>query len=98
MNTHTLTRHHDIRTWVIDHHGTPAIRRVLNRFGKTEAQLELTFTAPKARPQQGMPSIDDGLSPCSWAAWLAELDRRHLALRVDDRRPDFELVSRSDLN
>jgi hypothetical protein len=34
--------------------------------------------------------------PVSWTAWLAELDRRHLALRVSDR--DFEFVERRELN
>ena len=37
--------------------------------------------------------------PVSWSAWLAELDRRHLALKVSDRQsPDFEFVERKDLN
>jgi hypothetical protein len=46
-----------------------------------------------------MPRVDDGLMPVSWTAWLAELDRRHLALKVSDRQsPDFEFVERKDLN
>jgi len=99
MNPHTLTRHRDIRNWVNDHRGTPAIRRVPNRFGQIEARLELTFSSPKARPEGGMPRVDDGLSPVSWTAWLAELDRRRLALRVSDRnQPDYEFVERRDLN
>lgn len=99
MNAHTLTRHRDIQTWVSDHRGTPAIRRLPNRFGRVESRLELTFRAPKAAPQAGMPCVDDGLSPVSWAAWLAELDRRQLALRVSDRQePSFEFVPRRDLN
>jgi hypothetical protein len=37
--------------------------------------------------------------PVSWNAWLAELDRRHLALRVSDREDaDFEFVERKELN
>jgi hypothetical protein len=32
----------------------------------------------------------------SWTAWLAELDRQQLALRVVDE--DFEFVDRKDLN
>jgi hypothetical protein len=98
MNTHTLTRHRDIRDWVDTHRGRPAIRRVHNRFGEAESRLELTFSTPKAAPVQGMPSIDDGLSPVSWTAWLAELDRRQLALRVSERRDDFELIDRAGLN
>lgn len=99
MNTHTLTRHRDIRNWVSDRYGRPAIRRIPNRFGQIESRLELAFATPKARPDHGMPRVDDGLSPCSWTAWLAELDRRQLALRVSDRQsPDFEFVERKDLN
>lgn len=99
MNTHTLTRHRDIQSWAADHHGTPAIRRVANRFGGVEAKLELTFATPKAPPEAGMPRTDDGLSPVSWTAWLAELDRRQLAVRVSDRqKPDYELIERKELN
>ena len=99
MNTHTLTRHRDIRNWVSEHYGKPALRRIPNRFGQMESRLELTFSTPKARPQGGMPRVDDGLSPISWTAWLAELDRRQLALRVSDQQnPDFELVERRELN
>jgi hypothetical protein len=99
VNTHTLTRHRDIQNWVSDRRGSPAIRRILNRFGEAQAKLELTFSAPKAKPEHGMPRVDDGLMPVSWNAWLAELDRRHLALRVSDREDaDFEFVERKELN
>jgi hypothetical protein len=99
MNTHTLTRHRDIQDWVSENHGTPAIRREPNRFGEVRARLELIFRAPKARPASGMPRVDDGVSPVSWNAWLAELDRRQLALKVTDAQPgEFELVPRRELN
>ncbi len=99
MHTQTLTRHRDIQAWVSGHRGTPAIRRVPNRFGEMRAELELTFRAPSAWSAEGMPRVDDGLSPVSWTAWLAELDRRQLALRILDRQtPAFELVPRSELN
>lgn len=99
MNNHTLTRHRDIQNWVSNHRGSPAIRRVPNEFGEIESKLALTFAAPKARPEAGMPRVDDGLSPVSWTAWLAELDRRQLALRVSDRQhPDFEFVERGAPN
>lgn len=99
MNGHKLTRHRDIQAWVSGHRGTPAIRRVPNRLGQVRSELELTFSAPKARPEFGMPRVDDGLSPVSWTAWLAELDRRQLALRVLDRQqPSFEFVPRHELN
>jgi hypothetical protein len=99
VNTHTLVRHRDIQNWVSDRRGSPAIRRILNRFGEAEAKLELTFSAPKAKPERGMPRVDDGLMPVSWNAWLAELDRRHLALKVSDREDvDFEFIERRELN
>jgi hypothetical protein len=99
MNTHTLTRHRDIQEWAHDNHGSPAIRREPNRFGEVRARLELIFRSPKGRPVGGMPQVDDGVSPVSWSAWLAELDRRQLALKVTDQRPDdFELVPRRELN
>jgi hypothetical protein len=97
INTHTLTRHRDIQNWVSDRRGTPAIRRIPNRFGQLESRLELTFSSPKARPEYGMPRVDDGLSPVSWSAWLAELDRQKLALRVTDKQ-DFEFVALKELN
>ena len=98
MSSRTLYRHRDIQNWVSDHHGMPAIRRVPNRFGQIEARLELIFE--RARRAAGhAPSVDDGMSPVSWSAWLAELDRRQLALRIEDRaKPDFQLVARRELN
>lgn len=89
--THTLTRHSDIQSWVSDRRGIPAVARVRNRFGEEKAKLLLRF----AQSRGG--SVDDGMSPCSWTAWFAELDRQQLALRV---APDggCELVSRSALN
>jgi hypothetical protein len=97
MNTHTLTRHRDIQSWAMEHHGTPAIHRSHNRFGGMESRLVLAFATPKAPPARGMPQIDDGLSPVSWTAWLAELDRQQLVLRVFESA-DYELVRRRDLN
>jgi hypothetical protein len=39
------------------------------------------------------------MSPCSWTAWLAELDRQHLALKISSSDPSgFELVDRKELN
>jgi hypothetical protein len=82
---------------VSERYGAPAIKRLPNRFGATEAKLALTFHSPKAKPVQGMPQVDDGLSPCSWTAWLAEFDRQHLAMRVSDTA-DFELIERRELH
>jgi hypothetical protein len=88
---HTLTRHRDIQNWVTDRHGIPAIARVRNRFGEERAQLKLSF---QKRNKTLMASEDDGMSPCSWTAWLAELDRQQLALQVDMAADGFELVER----
>jgi hypothetical protein len=96
--THTLTRHRDIQNWVAEHQGLPAIRRMLNGFGELEPRLALKFAKPRPMPMS-MPTQDDGMSPISWSAWLAELDRQHLALKViDARQPAFEFVERSELN
>lgn len=92
---HTLTRHRDIQNWVSDRHGIPAIARVRNRFGEERAQLRLSFQKARKGSHAG---LDDGMSPCSWTAWLAELDRQHLALKVDPAADDFELVERSSAN
>jgi hypothetical protein len=46
-----------------------------------------------------MPQVDQGASPVSWAAWLAELDRQQLALRVsEDGETEYEFVERKTLN
>lgn len=89
--THMLTRHRDIQNWVADRRGTPAIVRVRNTFGEERSQLKLRFT----RCEEGRE--DAGMSPCSWSAWLAELDRQQLALRVDTAG-SCELVSRKAMN
>ena len=93
----TLIRHRDIQNWVSDRHGIPAIARVRNRFGQERAQLRLSFGSP-VRNKRDLTSQDDGISPCSWTAWLAEMDRQRLALRVDPAAGDFELVDRSVQN
>lgn len=93
--THTLTRHRDIQNWVTDRHGIPAIARVRNRFGEERAQLKLSFQKLDKRQIE---SQDDGMSPISWTAWLAELDRQHLALQVGQIDDDFELVERNITN
>ena len=95
----TLTRHRDIRKWVDRNQGTPAIKREPNLFGRIEARLALKFGHHRPSPALQQPTVDDGLSPVSWTAWLAELDRRQLALRITDRRqPAFEFVERGELN
>jgi hypothetical protein len=93
-DVHTLTRHRDIQNWVTDRNGIPAISNVRNRFGEIHAQLKLSF-ARSDRAKADIASQDDGMSPCSWTAWLAELDRQQLALKVvGTEADDFELVER----
>ena len=92
---HTLTRHRDIQNWVTDRHGIPAIARVRNQFGEEHAQLKLSF---QKRAKRQIESQDDGMSPCSWTAWLAELDRQQLALKVDPAADEFELIERREAN
>lgn len=93
---HMLTRHRDIQNWVTDRKGIPAIARVRNRFGEEHAQLRLSFKQHE-RDKADLTSQDDGMSPCSWTAWLAELDRQQLALKVDPAADAFELVERSQV-
>jgi hypothetical protein len=90
-HAHTLTRHRDIQSWVADRKGLPAMVRTHNSFGEFRAKLALRF--------QSMPQVDQGASPVSWTAWLAELDRQQLALRVSDgAEPEYELIERRSLN
>jgi hypothetical protein len=94
QDSHTLTRHKDIQNWVADRRGLPAIRRVPNRFGEMHQSLMIHFDRAPA-PEQ-TPTIDDGVSPVSWTAWLAELDRQQLALKVSEA--EYEFVKRQDLH
>lgn len=96
-HAHTLTRHRDIQAWVAERRGQPAVIRRHTSFGEMRARLALRFER-SARPD-GMPGVDQGASPVSWAAWLAELDRQQLALRVSDSDDaDYEFVARKTLN
>ena len=94
--THTLTRHQDIQNWVAGRHGLPAISRVPDQTGNVRSRLTLNFAGKRLAPLS-TPSQDDGIVPVSWTAWLAELDRQHLALRVGQDE-NYELVERKDLN
>jgi len=94
---HTLTRHRDIQAWVSDRKGMPAMVKAPNSFGEMRAKLALRFDQT-GRPS-GMPRVDQGASPVSWTAWLAELDRQQLALRVsEDGETEYELIERKSLN
>jgi hypothetical protein len=96
-HAHTLTRHRDIQAWVLERRGLPAMVHGHNRFGELRARLSLKF-GRLARPD-GMPAVDQGASPVSWTAWLAELDRQQLALRVtEDGELEYEFVERKNLN
>ena len=93
-STHTLIRHRDIQNWVVDHKGQPAIKRIRDRFGAMRQRLDIRFSRPKGSTES---SLDDGVSPVAWNAWLAELDRQGLALKVDGQNR-FEFVERNALN
>lgn len=95
MTTQTLIHHNDIQRWVTRRAGHPAVRRIPSRDGIVRQRLALSFSRGSSR--SGTPTIDDGISPVSWSAWLAELDRQHLALRVGDAE-SYELVERKELN
>lgn len=96
-NHQTLTRHNDIRTWVIAHRGVPALVSEREPSGALRARLALSF-ARHDRAPVGMPHQDDGVAPCSWTVWLAELDRQQLALEIkDDKAVDFAFIARRDL-
>ena len=97
-NRQTLTEHRAIRNWVANRKGVPAIRRVPNRQGEIGACLALNFPHHHAAPHS-TPTQDDGISPVSWSAWLAELDRQKLALKVlDEKQPAFAFIARKNLN
>jgi hypothetical protein len=94
--THTLTRHGDIQAWVTEHKGLPAIRRMPDKFGEIRPRLALRFSAPAVEP---IPALDEGISPVSWSAWLAELDRQHLGLRIIDQdKLEFEFIELEEFN
>ena len=96
-HAHTLTRHRDIQAWVTDRKGMPPIVRGPNRFGEMRSRLAIKFRG-MGRPE-GMPGVDQGVMPVSWSAWLAELDRQQLALRVsEDGETEYELIERKSLN
>lgn len=92
--SNTLINHRDIQKWISAHRGMPAIAKIRNDIGIEKARLEISFGGARARPTSA-PTQDDGMSPVSWSAWLAELDRQHLALRVlNQQDPTFEFVDR----
>jgi hypothetical protein len=96
-HAHTLTRHRDIQAWVSNRHGMPAMISAHNLAGEIRARLALRFDG--SDKPKGMPQVDQGVSPVSWTAWLAELDRQHLALSVSpDGETDYEFVERKTLN
>jgi hypothetical protein len=78
--------------------GQPAISRIRDRMGTMKSKLTLSFARAQSKPTE-MPTLDDGMSPVSWSAWLAELDRQNLALRVSgEKQPSYEFIERRELN
>lgn len=95
MTEITLTQHRDIQNWIADRKGRPAIRRVPDRSGEMRARLAIRFEHALGAPKAA--SVDDGMMPVSWNAWLAELDRQGLALKVSNQQ-QFEFVARKDMH
>lgn len=95
MNTHMLIEHGDIQKWVTNQRGQPALARVADHTGRVHAKLAINFARRRDRPT-ATPSQDDGMAPCSWTAWLAELDRQNLALQIRD--DEYEFVERRGMN
>jgi hypothetical protein len=95
--SNTLINHRDIQKWISAHRGMPAIAKIRNDIGMEKARLAISFGGSRGKPTS-MPTQDDGMSPVSWSAWLAELDRQHLALRVlNQQDPAFEFVDRQGI-
>lgn len=87
-----LTTHSAIQSWVADQKGCPAIARVRDHYGVEKPQLRLKFT--RFGDEE---ALDGETSPCSWTAWLAELDRQHLALKIEPSG-DFSFVPRDTMH
>jgi hypothetical protein len=99
--TQTLKHHRDIQNWVSARHGMPGITRVPDIRGEIHARLALSFGKASERPHDA-PGVDAGMAPVSWHAWLAELDRQHLALKVSGLTGfefvELENVAKDDLS
>lgn len=97
--TRTLTSHAAIQDWVKFRNGHPAIVNERDKLGNPRRRLNLAF-----RNNGSLDRPNGTMSPCSWDAWLAELDRQKLALKVidsddDDIQPsDISFVDRDSLN
>jgi hypothetical protein len=87
-----LTKHQDIQAWVAQQRGCPAIARLRDTSGDEKAQLRLKFD--RFGDEE---ALDGETSPCSWAAWLAELDRQQLALKIEPTG-GVSLVPRSTMH
>lgn len=96
MQDKTLTGHRDIRSWAEARHAQPALALAHGRNGELRRRLALRFAISTKAP--AIPAAEsEGMTPCSWTAWLAELDRQNLALRVRDVDNDaVEFVTRGE--
>lgn len=96
MQDKTLTGHRDIRSWAEARHAQPALALGHSRNGELRRRLALRFAMSAPSPATAAPE-SEGMAPCSWTAWLAELDRQNLALRVRDVDNDaVEFVARGE--
>lgn len=76
--TITLTSHQAIRNWVQYRQGQPAIASERNARGQMQRHLAISIHGRLLGETEHLPMA----APCSWDAWLAELDRQKLALKV----------------
>lgn len=91
-----LTGHRDIRRWAEARQAQPALALAHTRNGELRRRLALRFAMLAPTPV-GLAAESEGMTPCSWTAWLAELDRQNLALRVPDvDNGDVEFVVRTE--
>lgn len=89
---HTLVTDGDVRRWVENRAGQPALKPLRDDEGRIIPRLAVRFSGRDHVPVAGE---SEGLSPCSWTQWLAEFDRQQLALRVSPEQPvEIEFVLR----
>ncbi len=96
MQDRMLTGHRDIRRWAEARRAQPALALALGRNGELRRRLALRFSMQAPSPTDPA-AENEGMTPCSWTAWLAELDRQNLALKVRDVDADaVEFVARGE--
>ena len=97
----TLSKGEDIRAWAEARAGTPMLEDVPDPTGD-RTLLEISFGQHmlNADNNEGPDRATGGFRLVSWEEWLEELDRQHLAIKVNDESPgtldnDFRFVDRN---